>query len=683
MQNSNTSRSPSLLYPFTGPHDSVDFSVAQKSEYLNAIKQGIEMAKEAVESLVSQKDPPSFANTIVALEQLSEPLEAAQSIFHNLSSTEADDDYHKIAQELAPIESKFGTDLMLDSRIFDRVKAVYENRAKENLNTEQLKLLEKTYKAYVRNGVALPEAQKSELRKINEELSVLGAKFSENALKATNAFELHITNVSEIPGLPESVLEAAAEAAKERSKQGYVFTLQMPSYIPFLTYCENRKLREAVWRAAAGRASSGDLDNRGHLKRIAVLRHQRAQLLGYKSHADFVLELRMAKKPDSVFSFLDRLLKAAKPRAMAELEELKDFAKGLGFTETFKPWDVAFYSEKLKQAKYQLDDEMLRPYFKLENVINGVFEHAKRLYGLTFKAREDIPGYNPEVKVYEVRRESDGSFISLLYADFHPRATKRGGAWMTSFREQGLYAGAVRRPLVAIVCNFTKSTPTKPSLLSFDEVLTMFHEFGHALHGMLSQCEYRSVSGTNVYWDFVELPSQIFENWVYEKESLDLFARHYESGELIPKEYIDRIKASAKFQGAMACVRQVSLATLDMAWHSKDPSSVDDVENFEDVVTKDAQLMPKEPGSLTSPSFSHIFAGGYSSGYYSYKWAEVLDADAFELFKERGIFDSSVATLFRENVLERGGSEDPMDLYKKFRGREPDPDALLRRDGLI
>ncbi|HVJ66087.1 MAG TPA: M3 family metallopeptidase [Bdellovibrionota bacterium] len=675
--------SPSLLHPYTGPQGSVDFSVAQKADYVPAIKEGIENAKAKVEAMIAQSGEPNFANTILALEQASEELEAAQTIFHTLMGTEADEDFHKIAQELAPIESKFSTDMMLDERIFARVKKVYDGRKNEKLSVEQLMLLDKTYKGFVRNGVALGNAQKDELRKINEELSLLGAKFAENALKATNAFELHITDGEDLKGLPESALEAASETAKERGKDGYVITLQMPSYIPFLTYCENRVLREKVWRAASTRAGAGDFDNRPILKRIAVLRHQRAKLLGYPSHSSFVLELRMAKDPQAVFTFLERILQAAKPRALEELQELKDFARRHGLAGDLKPWDTAFYSEKLKQEKYQLDDEMLRPYFKLENVIDGVFEHARRLYGLKFVPRTDVPVYHPEVKAYEVRREATDEFVSLFYADFHPRATKRGGAWMTSFREQGLYDGKVQRPLIAIVCNFTKSTPTKPSLLSFDEVLTMFHEFGHALHGMLSMCQYRSVSGTNVYWDFVELPSQIFENWVYEKESLDLFAKHYETGELIPQEYIDRIRESARFQSAMACVRQVSLGTLDMAWHTQDVDTVADVEEFETKATAEAQLMPREPGTLTSTAFSHIFAGGYSSGYYSYKWAEVLDADAFEFFKERGIFNADVAKLFRENVLERGGTEDPMELYKKFRGREPDPKALLRRDGLV
>lgn len=677
------STTPSLLFPYTGPLDSVDFGVAKKADYLPALEEGITLAKAKVEALVGQSEAPTFANTILKLEEVSEELEAVQTIFHNLVGTEGDEDYHKLAAQLAPIETKFATDLMLDDRIFARVSAVYQNRAQENLTTEQLMLLEKTYKAYVRNGVALPEAQKATLRKVNEELSVLGTKFSENALKATNAFELSVTDASEIPGLPESALEAAQVAAKAKGKEGYLFNLQQPSFMPFVTYCENRGLREKLWRAMTSRASVGELDNRAVLRRIAVLRHQRAELLGYPSHADFVLEQRMAKNPAAVQNFLDRLLAKAKPKALEELQELKDFAASQGLVGDLKPWDTAFYSERLKQDRYSLDEEQLRPYFKLENVIDGVFEHARRLYGLTFKLRSDVSVYHPEVKAYEVRRAKNDEFVALLYTDFHPRATKRGGAWMSTFREQGLYQGAVRRPLVTVVCNFTPSTPTKPSLLSFDEVLTMFHEFGHALHGMLSQCHYRTIAGTNVFWDFVELPSQIFENWVYTKESLDLFARHYKTGELMPQEYIDRIDAASRFQAAMGCVRQISLGTLDMAWHTQNTEHIDDVEHFETSVTKETVLLPKEPGTLTSPVFSHIFAGGYSSGYYSYKWAEVLDADAFEYFEERGLFDQNVADKFREFILERGGSEDPMALYKKFRGREPDPDAVLRRDGLI
>ena len=507
--------------------------------------------------------------------------------------------------------------------------------------------------------------------------------FGENVLKSSNAFSLELNDEQDLVGLPESVREQAAQVAKDKGEEGkWMFTLDMPSYIPFLKFAENSALREKMWRAFMARAFEDEFDNREVLREIAALRDRRAKLLGYKTHAEFVLEERMAEEPDKVMDFLKRIFKVAKPAAEKDLAALKELRQELEGNSDIFPWDVTFYSEKLKKKLFDLDENMVRPYFSLEKVVDGVFEHAKRLYGLTFVKRDDLPVYHEDVWVYEVRNEKN-EFVALFYADFFPRESKRTGAWATTFRTQGTYEGEVKRPHAAIVCNLTKPTASKPSLLNLDEVETLFHEFGHALHMMLSKCTYRSLAGANVYWDFVELPSQIMENWVKEKESLDLFASHYESGEKIPAELIEKIKTSAKFQAGYYSLRQLNFGFLDMAWHSTAPEEIDDVVAFEVEKTKETNLFGYEPGTLSSSAFGHIFAGGYAAGYYSYKWAEVLDADAFEYFKDEGIFNKEVADAFRENILEKGGSEHPMILYKRFRGREPDPDALLRRDGLL
>lgn len=672
------------------PHGAFAFDRLKKEHYKPALKQAIQDANAELDSIRKAKDEPTFENTLLALETGGESVAHITRIFFNLLSTESDDELQAMAREISPQLADFSSDILLDTSLFSRVKAVYEKEAKAResgqgtLGNEQWRLTEKTYKDFVRNGANLDESKKERLRALDQELSKLSPEFTDNILKSTNAFQLWIDKKEDLAGLPDSAVEGAAAAAKEAGQEGkWLFTLHAPSYLPFMTYSDRSDLREKMWRAYNGRAFGGEFDNQTIMKRIAELRHERANLLGYRNHAAFVLEERMAKSPEKAISFLERILEKARPAAERDLEAVRKMKQELSGNSELMPWDYGYYSEKLKMRQHQFDQEQLRPYFKLENVIQGVFEHARRLYGLKFQETSGIPVYHPDVKTYEVKDESSGKFVGLFYADFFPRASKNGGAWMTSFREQGLQNGEVARPHVSIVCNFTKPTANRPSLLTFDEVLTLFHEFGHALHGLLSDCTYVSVAGTNVYWDFVELPSQIMENWALEKEALDLFATHYETGEKIPKELTEKIRATARFQAGWQAIRQVQFGLLDMAWHAQDPSGITDVSAFEEKVTSRTSLLPRVSGTNLSTGFSHIFAGGYSAGYYSYKWAEVLDADAFEFFKEKGLFNREVATKFRENILSRGGTEHPMELYKRFRGREPDPDALLRRDGLI
>jgi len=543
-------------------------------------------------------------------------------------------------------------------------------------------LLEKNYKAFIRNGSNLNEEDKNVLRDIDKNKSKLGLNFGENVLAETNDYELILTDKNDLAGLPDGVVEAAKMLADEKQIEGWIFTLDYPSYIPFMTYADNRKLREKLAKDFGSRAmKNNEHDNQQNIIDIVNLRHQRANLLGYKSHAHYVLEERMAEEPDNVKDFLEKLLSKAKPAAEKEFQLLKDLAKKDGI-DSIEKWDGAYYSEKLKKALFALDDEQLKPYFKLENVIQGVFDISGKLYDLHFEAITDIDTYHEDVKTYKVTN-SDGDFVSLFYADFFPRKGKRNGAWMTSYKAQWKTDKVNSRPHVSIVCNFTKPTTSKPSLLTFNEVTTLFHEFGHALHGMLADTTYPNLSGTNVYWDFVELPSQIFENWCYEKEALELFAKHYETGEVIPMELVTKIKDSSNFLEGIATLRQLSFGMLDMGYHANDPSQLTNVKEFEKQTFGDTQLYPDVEENCMSTAFSHIFQGGYSAGYYSYKWAEVLDADAFEAFKEKSIFDKETATKFKNNILSKGGTEKPMALYKKFRGKEPNVDALLKRAGLL
>lgn len=672
-----------LLQPLTLKDQALPFNTIKVEDYIPAIQEAITEAKKNVEAIKAHKET-SFENTIVALEQASEKVDRISNIYFNLFSAEANEAHQALAQQISPVLSAFASDISLDVAIFQKIKFVYDNRQKLNLKSEDLKLTEKTFKDFSRNGALLDAAKKQELRELDQELSVLSPQFSENVLKATNAFELWIDNETDLEGLPDGAREAAAQAAEHKGKKGqWLFNLQAPSLIPFITYSAKRHLREKMWRASSSKCFGGEFDNQNIIKKIVGLKAKRAQLLGYKDYAEYVLEERMAKNSETVFSFLTGLLEPSKKAAERDLKEVQDFRKKLEGNDEIKPWDFAYYSEKLKEEKYAFNEEDLRPYFKLENVIEGVFEHSRKLFGLTFKQTTEIPTYHADVKTYEVFSEKNNEYVGLFYMDFFPRETKKGGAWMTNYREQGMWSNQVCRPHVSIVCNFTKPTPTKPSLLSYDEVRTLFHEFGHALHGLLSQCKYRSLAGTNVYWDFVELPSQIMENWTEEKEGLDLFARHYLTNELIPAEMVAKIKKASLFQSGWMSLRQVTLAMLDMKWYTTDTAKISDVDQFETDSTNATRLLPKEAGTNMSCSFGHIFGGGYAAGYYSYKWAEVLDADAFEYFKEKGLYNSEVATKFKNSILSRGGTAHPMDLYKEFRGREPDPKSLLKRSGLI
>lgn len=673
-----------FLSKFNTPFNTYPFDKIKNEHYVPAIEEAIKQGLAEVESIVNNPDKPSFNNTIENLEKAGSLLELVSSVFFNLNSAETSKEMQELAKVISPKLSDYSNDIMLNDKLFKRVEEVYNNKNALKLNTEQHTLLDKTYKGFVRNGSKLNADQKEILRTIDKEKSKLSLTYSENVLAESNAFELVITNASDLSGLPEGIIEAAKITAKEKGKENaWVFTLDYPSYGPFMTYSDNRALKEQMFKAYGSKAfKNNEHDNQNVLKQIAVLRHERAVLLGYKSHADFVLEERMAESPTKVFSFLENLLDNSLPFAKEELEELKAYIKTNNGPKDLKKWDIPYYAEKLKKEKFAIDDELLRPYFKLENVIAGVFETAQKLYGLSFVQRHDIPLYHKDVTTYEVKN-AQGEFLAVFYADFFPRAGKRQGAWMTSFVNQKIENGVNVRPHVSIVCNFTKPTESKPSLLSFDEVTTLFHEFGHALHGMCANGQYGSLTGTSVYWDFVELPSQILENWCYEKECLDLFAKHYQTGETIPADYIQKIVDSSNFQSGLATIRQIGLATLDMAWHSQNPKDITSVKDFEINVTAKTDLMPSVPETCTSCSFSHIFSGGYSSGYYSYKWAEVIDADAFEAFKEKGIFNQEVANAFYKNILSSGGSEHPSLLYKKFRGRDADPKALLRRSGLI
>lgn len=672
-----------LLQNSTLLDQAIPFNDIKVEHYLPALEQAIIEAKKNVEAIKSEKET-SFANSILALEQASEKVDRISNIYFNLFSAEASEEHQALAQKISPILSAFASDVSLDSAIFQKIKFVYDNRDKLNLKGEDLRLTEKMYKDFSRNGALLDATNKDELRQLDQELSVLSPQFSENVLKATNAFEMWIESEADLAGLPDGVKEAAAMSAEAKGKKGqWLFTLQAPSLIAFLTYSSVRNLREKIWRANSGKAFGGEFDNREVIKKIITLKAKRAQLLGFKNYADYVLEERMAKNTNTVFEFLTKLLEPSKKAAERDLKEVKEFRKQLEGNDEIKPWDFAFYSEKLKEQKYSFNEEELRPYFKLENVVEGVCEHTRRLFGLTFKPVTNVPTYHPDVKTFEVYSEKNNDYIGLFYMDFFPRETKKGGAWMTNYREQGMWSNQVKRPHVSIVCNFTKPTNTKPSLLTYDEVRTLFHEFGHALHGLLSQCRYKSLAGTNVYWDFVELPSQIMENWTEEKESLDLFAKHYETGETIPAELVAKIKKASLFQSGWMSLRQVSFGWLDMKWYTTDPATITDVDQFETTAMEVTRLLPKEAGTNMSCSFGHIFGGGYAAGYYSYKWAEVLDADAFEYFKEKGLYNQEVATKFKDSILSRGGTAHPMDLYKEFRGREPDPNSLLKRSGLL
>ena len=672
-----------LTSTFNTKHDTAPFSQIKIADYKPAFIENIAAAKAEIDTIINNSEAPTFENTIEALDFSGNALDRLSSIFFNLNSAETSDEMQKIAQEVMPLLTDFSNDITLNEDLFKRIKSVYEQKDTLNLSPEQATLLDKKFKSFSRNGALLSDDKKSKLREIDTELAKLKLTFSENVLAETNAYQLHITNESDLKGLPEGTIEAAKALAKAKNLEGYIFTLDMPSYLPFVTYAENRELRKEMAIAAGKKAfQNNEFDNQEITLKIAKLRFERANLLGYETHSHFVLEERMAQNPDKVKSFLNDLLTKAKPAAEREFAELTAFAKETDGIDHLEKWDGAYYSEKLKQKLFNLDDEKLKPYFQLSTVLNGAFTIAGKLYGLTFTEVFDIEKYHEEVTTYEVKDEF-GELVAIFYADFFPRKGKRNGAWMTSFKSQSIKDGKNERPHISNVCNFTPPTNSKPSLLTFNEVTTLFHEFGHGLHGMLANTVYPSLSGTSVYWDFVELPSQVMENWCYEPEALALFAKHYETGEIIPQEYVEKIKESASFQEGMATLRQLSFGLLDMAFHSNNPTEITNIKVFEKTAFENTTLYPDVTENCMSVSFSHIFAGGYSSGYYSYKWAEVLDADAFAYFQEKGIFNKEVATKFKDNVLSKGGTELPMELYKRFRGQEPKPDALLKRAGLI
>tara|TARA_B110001450_G_scaffold248261_1_gene264215 strand:+ start:3346 stop:5370 length:2025 start_codon:yes stop_codon:yes gene_type:complete len=663
--------------------DIIPFSKIKNEDYLPAFKHAIALAKEEINAITNNKDAATFENTIAALDYSGEQLDRISSLFFNLNSAETNDSIQKIAQVVSPMLSELSNDIALNAELFKRVSDVF-NKSNDSLTAEQHTLLNKKYKGFSRNGANLSETKKETLRKIDKELSTLKLTFGENILAETNAYELHLTNLDDIKGLPEGTLEAANKIALQKGKKGWIFTLDHPSYVPFMKYAASREQRKKLALAFGARGFQQNNENNEEIVlKIANLRFQRAQLLGYKTHAHFILEERMSGSPEKVNTFLNELLEKAKPFALKEFKELEKFAKTIDQIDYLEKWDSAYYSEKLKRKLFNLDDEKLKPYFKLENVIEGAFKVAKKLFGLNFKQINTIDTYHEDVKTYNVTDHND-NFVALFYGDFHPRKGKRNGAWMTSFKGQKIKNNINERPHISNVCNFTKPTDTKPSLLTFSEVTTLFHEFGHGLHGMLANTTFPSLSGTNVYWDFVELPSQILENWCFEKECLDLFAKHYQTGETIPMEYVEKIKASANFQEGMATVRQLSFGMLDMAWHASDaPEKINNVKTFEKSAFSNTSLFPDVEENCMSVAFSHIFQGGYSSGYYSYKWAEVLDADAFQAFQENGIFNPEIGKKFADNILSKGGTEHPMTLYKRFRGAAPKPEALLKRAGLL
>ena len=664
-------------------HGTVPFHLIKTEHFEPALRQGMERHNEEIVAIVNQPAAPDFTNTIVALEKSGGLLNRVSTVFGNLLSAETSDEMQAIAEKMMPLLSEHSNNITLNEKLFARIKTVYETTDKEALSQEERMLLQTTYDGFIRSGANLTPEQKERFRQISAEMSVLTLRFSQNNLKETNAYELPLA-ADQLDGLPESALNAYAQTAREKGKEGHIVTLQAPSFVPFMKYSRHRELRRQLYMAYNTQCThDNEYNNQEIVQKLVNLRLERAQLLGFQTVADYVLTQRMAENSENVYRLLNQLLDAYAPTAHQEVQEVQALAKELeGEDFELLPWDWAFYSEKLKEKKFNLNEESLRPYFELNRVIEGVFGLATRLYGITFQANPDIPVYHPEVTAYEVF-DKDGSFLAVLYADFHPRASKRSGAWMTSYKEQWKDENGNSRPHVSVTMNFTKPSADQPALLTFGEVNTFLHEFGHALHGMFADTTYQSLSGTNVYWDFVELPSQFMENFAIEKDFLNTFAQHYETGENIPEELIQRIVDASNFNVAYACLRQLSFGLLDMAWYTRTEPFDGDIQAYEKQAWKKAQILPTVEGTCMTVQFSHIMAGGYAAGYYSYKWAEVLDADAFSLFKENGIFHPDIANSFRENVLSKGGTEHPMTLYKRFRGQEPGIDALLKRNGII
>ena len=672
-----------FLTAYDTPFETTPFHLIKTEDFEPAIVEGMEVHNREIDAIVNHPDKPTFSNTIVALEKSGALLDRVTNVFGNLLSAETSDELEALAERMMPRLSEHSNNISLNENLFARIKQVYDQTDLETLNQEERMLLQNTYHSFIRNGANLAPEQKERFRELSAELSVLTLKFSQNKLKETNQYELPLTP-EQIDGLPDSALEAYAQAAKDKNKDGYIVTLHAPSFIPFMKYSTHRDLRQQLYMAYNTICThDNEFNNLEIVQKLVNLRLERAQLLGYDTAADYVLTRRMAENSANVYKLLNELLEAYTPTAHKEVEEVKSMAKELeGDDFELMPWDWAYYSEKLKEKKFNLNEEELRPYFELNNVIQGVFGLATRLYGITFQENPAIPVYHPEVKGYEVH-DKDGSFLAVLYTDFHPRASKRSGAWMTSYKEQWKDENGNSRPHVSVTMNFTKPSEEKPALLTFSEVTTFLHEFGHALHGIFADTVYASMSGTNVYWDFVELPSQIMENFAIEKEFLNTFAKHYQTGENIPEEWIQRLIDASNFNVAYACLRQLSFGLLDMAWYTRTEPFDGDVRSYEKQAWQKTQVLPEIADTCMTVQFSHIMAGGYAAGYYSYKWAEVLDADAFSLFQEKGIFDAETANSFRENVLSKGGTEHPMVLYKRFRGQEPSIDALLRRNGII
>ena len=666
-----------LLVDFSTPFATLPFEQIKTADFLPAIEHEIDATLKEIELICTNPAEPTFENTLVAIEKSGAKLGIISGALFNLNSSETSTELQEITQKAAPLLTKLQNDIRLNAVLFERIKTVFEGNT-DALSTEQKTLLEKEYKSFVRNGALLKEEAKITLREIDQQLAKLSLNFGEHVLADTNAFSLHIRNEDELRGLPQSAISMAKQMAEAKNLDGWLFTLDYPSYVPFMTYAENRELRQQMSKAFGQRGfQQNENNNEETILSIVQLKHQRASLLGYESHAAFVLEERMAKDEETVVAFLNDLKEKSYPKAKEEWEEILEYGKDrLGYTEVNK-WDTSFISEKIKQERFAFNEEELKPYFSLPKVLKGLFKIVEKLYGLSFEINPKVEVYHPDVLTYEVKK--NGKFHAVLYADFHPREGKRNGAWMTSYRSQS----KDQRPHISIVCNFSPSTKDTPALLSFNEVTTLFHEFGHALHGMLANTTYGALSGTSVSWDFVELPSQVLENWCYQPEALALFAQHYLTDELIPQSYIEKIVKAGQFQQGLQTLRQLSFGFLDLSWHGKNGPSITSVKEHETRIMQPFQFSEDSPESCMSTAFSHIFQGGYSAGYYSYKWAEVLDADAFELFLENGIFDTKTAQSFHDNILSKGGTEHPMELYKRFRGKEPNPEALLKRAGLV
>lgn len=685
-----------LLTDSTLPYGAPQFDKIKTEHYLPAFEQAITEAKAEIDAIVNNPDEPTFENTIAALDEAGGRLNDAAGIFYNLMEADTNDQMQDIAEKVSPMMTEYSMYVSLNEPLFARVKAVHESA--EGLEPDQARLLEKTWKSFVRSGANLGAEDKETYSKLSEQLSLLTLQYGKNVLAATNAFTLNLTEEADLEGLPDFVREAAVETAKSKEMEGWAFDLSAPSYGAFMKYSTRRDLRQKMWMAYNTRATEGENSNIELCRQIAESRLKIANILGYETYADYALEERMAKNPQTVNEFIQKLLEPSLPAAKAEVKELYEYARANGFEDSeIQPWDFGFWSEKLKDARYSINDEQLKPYFRLESCIDAAFGLAGKLYGLTFEERKDIPVYHPDVKVYDVK-DADGVHKALFYADFFPRASKRGGAWMTEFRGQSIVNGVEKRPFISLVTNFTKPTAGKPALLTHDELTTLLHEFGHSLHGILAEGRYSSLTGTNVSRDFVELPSQIMENWAFEPEFLDTFARHFETGEALPDTLINKIVEAKNYNAAYAQVRQLQFGILDMAWHTLKGGSesghfdrLSDLKTmqelgtiaFEKAALKSSNVIPSIPEACISTSFSHIFSGGYSAGYYSYKWSEVLEADAFSLFKEKGIFSTEVSHSFRDNILSKGCSEDEDVLYRRFRGHDPEPEALLEKLGIV